>query len=417
MRRRLLSLLLRLLTGAGFLQSLRIALGCLAANKLRSMLTMLGVIIGVTSVIVMVSIIGGARDQVVKEFEEMGSRLVIIFFSPEERKKGEGKSHIEFLTNDDADAIRRGCPLVAEVSPEMPMSDTIFQVGGEELKGQLNGCQPEYARLHNVKLQSGRFFSRADYDSWNRVCVIGSEVKEKLWPDRDPIGETLHAQGQSFIVIGVVERKGRSMGQDPDKMVLAPLTTLQKRVSGDKRVWVIWAQTKRVEQTEEAADQIWALLMRRHGNQPDFTVDSQSRILQAVDKILAIFALVFGGVAGLALLVGGIGIMNIMLVSVTERTREIGLRKAVGAKRRHILVQFLTESMTLSGVGGLIGVGCGYGVSRIVDIASKGNMHTQVPLFVSIGAFCFACSVGVFFGIYPAYRASKLDPITALRHE
>jgi putative ABC transport system permease protein len=401
----------------GFLQSLRIALGCLAANKLRSALTMLGVIIGVTSVIAMVSIIGGARDQVVKQFEEMGSRLVIIFFSPEERKKGEGRTHLEFLDTDDAAAIRRDCSLVTEVSPELPMDDTTFSVGGEEFKGRLIGCQPDYARLHNVKLEEGRFFSQADYDAWNKVCVIGPTIKEKLWPKESPIGKTLHARGVDLIVIGLSQKKGRAMGEDPDKQVLMPLTTAQKRITGDKRVWVIWAQTADVRQTEEAADQIWALLMRRHGNQPDFTVDSQSRILQAIDKILAIFALVFGGVAGMALLVGGIGIMNIMLVSVTERTREIGLRKAVGAKRRHILVQFLTESMTLSGVGGLIGVACGYGISRVVELASKGNMHTKVPLFVAVGGFCFACAVGVFFGIYPAWRAAKLDPIQALRHE
>jgi putative ABC transport system permease protein len=159
------------------------------------------------------------------------------------------------------------------------------------------------------------------------------------------------------------------------------------------------------------------VLMRRHDNQPDFVVDSQSRILAAIDKILAIFALVLGGVAGLALLVGGIGIMNIMLVSVTERTREIGLRKAMGAKRRHILFQFLTESMTLSGIGGLLGIGAGCGLSWVVGAISKGEMHTHVPLWMALGAFCFACGVGVFFGIFPAWRASRLDPIEALRHE
>ncbi len=337
--------------------------------------------------------------------------------SPEERKKGEGASHIEFLSNDDADAIRRECSLVTEVSPELPMNDTTLEVGGEEFKANLIGCQPEYARLHSVKLEEGRFFSQADYDSWNKVCVIGPTIKEKLWPNESPLGKTLHARGVDLVVIGLAKKKGRAMGEDPDKQALMPLTTAQKRITGDKRVWVIWAQTGNVQQTEEAADQIWALLMRRHANQPDFTVDSQSRILQAIDKILAIFKLVFGGVAGLALLVGGIGIMNIMLVSVTERTREIGLRKAVGAKRRHILVQFLTESMTLSGVGGLIGVACGYGISRIVDVASKGNMHTKVSFLAALGGFCFACAVGVFFGIYPAWRAAKLDPIQALRHE
>jgi len=401
----------------GFLQSLRIALSCLAANKLRSALTMLGVIIGVASVIAMVSIIAGARYQVVKEFEQMGSRLIMIFVSPDERKKGEGWSHVEFLTIRDAEAIREECPLVDEVSPEMPMESTVFEAGGEEVTGKLVGCQPESARLHNLKLQSGRFFSQRDYDDWRKVCVIGPDVKEKLWPEETAEGTTLRASGVTFTVIGVTQSKGRSMGQDVDKDVYAPLSTCQKRITGNDNVYLMWAQTSAVEQTEEAADQIWAVLMRRHDNQPDFTVDSQSRILAAIDKILAIFALVLGGVAGLALLVGGIGIMNIMLVSVTERTREIGLRKAVGAKRRHIMIQFLTESMTLSGIGGIMGVGFGAGISWVVEAATKGRMPTHVPVWMALGAFGFACGVGVFFGIYPAWRASRLDPIEALRHD
>ena len=400
----------------GFLQSLRVALECLAANKLRSALTMLGVIIGVASVIAMVSIFEGARHQVVKQFEEMGSRLVIIFFSPEERKKGEGRSHVEFLTIDDAEAIRRECPLVTDVSPELP-GEADLEVGGETYKGRYVGCQPEFARLHNTELASGRFFTREEYRTWAKVCVIGHKVKQELWGDKDPIGETLHTRGVDFTVIGVAARRGRSMDQDPDKEVYAPLSTIQKRITGDKRVWVMWAQARNVEDTEEAADQIWALLMRRHGNQPDFTVDSQSRILEAIGRILAIFGIVFGGVGGLALLVGGIGIMNIMLVSVTERTREIGLRKAVGAKRRHILFQFLTESMTLSGIGGLIGIAFGTGISRLITLATQGDMPTKVPLWVAVGGFLFACAVGVFFGLYPAYRASRLDPIQALRYE
>ena len=401
----------------GFLQSLRVAFSCLAANKLRSALTMLGVIIGVASVITMVAFIEGIRNQVVKEFEEMGSRLVIIFFSPEERKKGEGRSHIQFLTTDDAEAIRQQCPLVVEVSPEMPMDNTDFEVQGETFKGRLVGCQPEFAQLHNVKLDEGRFFSQADYDSWNKVCIVGATVKKELWPNTSPIGRTLEAHGVSFMVIGVAKRRGRAMGEDPDKEVYAPLTSAQKRITGDKRVWVMWAQTGDLRDTEAAADQIWAVLMRRHSNQPDFTVDSQSRILQAIGRILAMFGIVLGGIGGLSLLVGGIGIMNIMLVSVTERTREIGLRKAVGAKRRHIMVQFLTEAMTLSGIGGILGVALGSGLSWLVDFGTKGDMPTKVPVWAAAVGFFFACGVGVFFGLYPAWRAARLDPIEALRHD
>jgi putative ABC transport system permease protein len=401
----------------GFLQSLRIALSCLAANKLRSALTMLGVIIGVASVITMVAFIEGIRDQAVKEFEQMGSGLVIVSFAPEERERGEGLSHVEYLTLDDADAIRRECPLVVEVSPEYTMQDRKLESGGREYTGAVAAGQPHYARLHNIEVEAGRFFSQEDCDGWRKVCVVGATVREKLWPDEDPIGQTLRIHGLSFTVIGVAERKGRTMGEDPDRYVYAPITTLQKRIAGNKRVWIIIVKTADVRQAEAAADQIWALLMRRHGNQPDFRVDTQSRMLQAIGRILALFALVLGGVAGLALLVGGIGIMNIMLVSVTERTREIGLRKAVGAKRRHIMVQFLTEAMTLSGIGGLLGVALGAGLSWLVAVATKGDMPTKVPIWMAVLGFCFACAVGIFFGIYPAWRAARLDPIQALRYE
>jgi len=401
----------------GFLQSLRVAFACLAANKLRSVLTMLGVIIGVASVIAMVSIIEGIREQVVKEFEQMGSRLVVVVFSPEDREKGEGKSHIEFMTIEDAEAIRRECPLVTRVSPEYTMSGRKLESAGAEYTCEVVAGDQHYAELHSVELASGRFYSGQDCETYQKVCIVGATVSEKLWPEEDPIGQTVRIHGISFTVIGVAKRIGRRMGEDPDRRVYAPITTLQKRIAGNRWVWVIFAQTERMEDSEEAADQIWSVLMRRHNNQPDFTVDTQSRMLEAVGRLLSLFGFVLGGVGGLALLVGGIGIMNIMLVSVTERTREIGLRKAMGAKRRHIMVQFLVESMTLSGLGGILGVGAGAGLSWVVGFFMKEDMPTHVPIWVAAGGFCFACAVGVFFGIYPAWRAAKLDPIQALRYE
>jgi len=401
----------------GFLQSLRVAFSCLAANKLRSVLTMVGVIIGVASVIVMVSIIEGIRDQVVKEFEQMGSRLVVVVFTPEEREKGAGKSHIEFMTTDDAEAIRRECPLVTAVSPEYEMRDRELESGGREYTCNVAAGDAYYATLHNVELAKGRFFSESDCDTYRKVCVVGSTVAEKLWPDEDPVAQTVRIHGISFTVIGVAKPKGRTMGEDPDKRVYAPITTLQKRIAGNRWVWVIFAQTAKMEDTDEAADQIWSVLMGRHNNQPDFTVDTQSRMLEAIGRILGLFGIVLGGVGGLALLVGGIGIMNIMLVSVTERTREIGLRKAVGAKKRHIMVQFLVESMTLSGIGGMFGVAVGGGLSWLVGAIMKEDMPTHVPIWVAVLGFSFACAVGVFFGLYPAWRAARLDPIQALRYE
>jgi putative ABC transport system permease protein len=401
----------------GFLQSLRVAFSCLAANKLRSVLTMVGVIIGVASVIAMVSIIEGIREQIVKEFEQMGSRLVVVVFSPEEREKGEGRSHIEFMTIEDAEAIRRECPLVTTVSPEYTMSGRKLESAGAEYTCEVVAGDEYYADLHSIKLTSGRFYSGQDCETYEKVCVVGSKVAEKLWPEEDPIGQTVRIHGISFTVIGVAKKIGRRMGEDPDRRVYAPITTLQKRIAGNRWVWVIFAQTELMEDTEEAADQIWSVLMRRHNNQPDFTVDTQSRMLEAIGRLLGLFSVVFGGVGGLALLVGGIGIMNIMLVSVTERTREIGLRKAVGAKKRHIMVQFLVESMTLSGIGGVLGVAFGCGLSWLVGAIMKEDMPTHVPIWVAVVGFCFACAVGVFFGIYPAWRAARLDPIQALRYE
>jgi putative ABC transport system permease protein len=228
----------------GFLQSLLVALSCLAANKLRSFLTMLGVIIGVCSLIVMVSIIEGARYQVVKEFEEMGSRLIMIFVSPDERKKGEGWSHVEFLTVKDAEAIREECPLVEEVSPEMAMENTTFDAGGEQVTGKLVGCQSQFARLHNVKLASGRFFSQEDCDDWRKVCIVGHGIKKRLWPEDKAEGQTLRANGVTFTVIGVTEEKGRSMGEDVNKDVYAPLSTCQKRIAGNDNVYMMWAPTR-----------------------------------------------------------------------------------------------------------------------------------------------------------------------------
>jgi len=401
----------------GLLQSLRVGLSCLAANKLRSVLTMVGVIIGVASVIVMVSIIEGIRDQVVKEFEQMGSRLVVVVLTPEKREKGEGRSHIEFMTIDDAEAIRRECPLVTAVSPEYTMSDRTLESAGNEYTCEVVAGDAYYAELHNVELARGRFYSTRDCDMYQKVCVVGATVAERLWPDEDAVGQTVRIHGISFTVIGEAKRIGRRMGEDPDRRVYAPITTLQKRIAGDRRVWVIFAQTATTDDTEEAADQIWSVLMRRHNNQPDFTVDTQSRMLEAIGRILGLFGMVLGGVGGLALLVGGIGIMNIMLVSVTERTREIGLRKAVGAKSRQIMLQFLIEAVTLSGVGGVMGVGTGAGLAWLVGAVMKEDMPTHVPIWVAVLGFCFACAVGVFFGVYPAWRAAKLDPIQALRYE
>jgi ABC-type antimicrobial peptide transport system permease subunit len=409
------------------LHCLYTALGNLRANKMRSALTMLGVIIGVSAVIVMVSIVEGARAQVVKEFERLGSSLIIIAYDPRRVVEERSTRRLVGLTMDDVRAIREECDLVSGLSAELPIGqDMIVRYYDTETKAGVRGVQPDFARLRNVTIAQGRFLTEEDVDTWAKVVVIGSKVRALLYGKEDPIGKDIDVQGVTATVVGVLEPKGRSGDEDTDKMVLAPITTIQKRFVGIEVVGMLWAQPVSSEMIGPAMDQIWECLMRRHDNAPGFQVDSLENIQNAIGRILSIFGLVLGGIAGLALLVGGIGIMNIMLVSVTERTKEIGLRKAVGARRRDILTQFLIEAATVSGTGGMVGIGLGAGVAYLISVISKQVMKggiggqgipAHLPLWSILGAFAFSAGVGVFFGLYPAVRAARLDPIEALRHE
>jgi putative ABC transport system permease protein len=409
------------------LHCLHTALANLRANKLRSALTMLGVIIGVSAVIIMVSIVEGARHNIVQEFERLGSSLIIVAYDPRKVEEQRSTRRLVGLTMDDVRAIREQCDLVSGLSAELPVGQELMvRYFDAEMKVQIRGIQPDFARLRNVTIAQGRFVSDDDVESWAKVAVIGSKVKTGLFGAGDAIGKEVDIQGVTATVIGVMEAKGRSGDQDTDKMVLAPITTMQKRFVGFEVVGMLWAQPANPTMIGLAMDQIWECLMRRHGNAPGFQVDSLENIQNAIGRILSIFGLVLGGIAGLALLVGGIGIMNIMLVSVTERTKEIGLRKAVGARRRDILAQFLIESATVSGTGGVVGIALGAGVAQVASMISrqlmKGGIAGQgipayLPLWSVLGAFAFSAGVGVFFGLYPAVRAARLDPIEALRHE
>lgn len=397
-------------------QCFLVALASLRANKLRSFLTMLGIIIGVGSVIVMVSLVEGARYQVIKEFEELGSNLIFVVYAPEQRESGRRRGVFEGLTLEDAEAIKRDCPLVAKVSPEMRFSAKVRH-GKKEREVPIMGVGEEVNDVINVRISQGRTVDRMDVRKWRRVCVLGQKVVDDLFGKDDPIGQEVRVWNVRLQVIGVLAKKGRSLGEDRDNFVYVPLTAIHKRFIGGKIIASITVKAVSPEKTNEAADQIWELLRRRHENVQDFIVDTQVGILKSVGKIINIFALVLGGIGGLSLLVGGIGIMNIMLVSVTERTKEIGLRKAVGAKRRDILIQFLTESMTLSLIGGLFGMGFGASLSWLVGFVMKDKLPTHVPIWAALTAFIFSAAVGIFFGIYPAMRAARLDPIVALRHE
>jgi putative ABC transport system permease protein len=249
------------------------------------------------------------------------------------------------------------------------------------------------------------------------VCALGPEVAAKLFEAADPIGRDVTVNGLRLTVVGLLEAKGRSMDQNYDDQVYIPLSTVQKRMTGSDRVNIIFAQSRDPEATNAAMDQVWAALMRRHDNRPDFRVDSQSHILAMLNTIMFGLAAGLSSIAGLSLLVGGIGIMNIMLVSVTERTREIGIRKAVGAKRSDILSQFLIEAVTLSGIGGLLGVALGQGVAAIVAAVAGDRLPASVPPWAAALGFAFSVGVGIVSGVYPAFRAARLDPIDALRYE
>ncbi len=436
------------------LESFRVALTALVANKLRSLLTMLGVIIGVGAVIIMISIIQGARQKVVKDFNENGSNVVFAFYSPKREKRNTGT--FEGLTMDDVQAIERRATLIETIVPRLEGSAKALR-GKKDFSAKAVGATGDYLSVNSIKVDQGRFFSGSglnlnlkgaldavaaqeanklrvaqgrmlgidDQQSWAKVCVIGDKVKKKLFDEGEEVlGKVITVTiGQARLpltVVGVLEYKGNNNFGDgsPDDQILIPFSTMQKRFTGGKIVAMLSARSRGEGTAEAAADQIFAILKARHPAQAqDFIIDTQEGLLKRLDQVLMVFQIVLGGVGFLSLLVGGIGVMNIMLVSVTERTKEIGIRKAVGAKRADILTQFVTESMTVSGVGGLLGVAFGYGISALIGFAMKDQLPTYVPLWAAGLGFGFAVGVGMFFGIYPAVRASKLDPINALRYE
>lgn len=401
-------------------ESIRIALEALWANKLRALLTMLGVIIGVSSVIIMIAIVQGARRQVINQFEGNGANLIFAFYDP--RPDSVSRGGFSGLQMDDIRAITEQCTLVGGVSPTATTSVEASYLSNRR-SVQLTGVLAVYTDTNNIAVDEGRFIDGVDDDTYSKACVIGPKLKVRLFGAVDPIGKEIRCSGNGQIVamtvVGVLVKKDRGPGgEDFNNGIFASLKSVQKRFTGSSYINGFSTKAYDVKQTQAGADQVFAVLERRHPkNAQDFIVDTQESLLAQIDKVLALFQLVLGGVGGLSLLTGGIGIMNIMLVSVTERTKEIGVRKAVGAKRSSILMQFVIEAMVVSGVGGLVGIGLGWGLSTTVDHFTHKQLPLFVPLWAIILGFSFALGVGLFFGIYPAWRASKLDPITALRYE
>ena len=401
-------------------EAVQVALAALWANKLRALLTMLGVIIGVMSVIIMIALVQGIRQQFLSQFASNGANLLFAFYQPKVGTVARGG--FSGLTMDDARAVAARATLIDSVSPKADTS-VVAQNGTHRRQVTLSGVDDTFDQTFNITPTSGRFLRPDDVASWGKACVLGQKVKNDLFPDTDPLGKEIQCSTDggskvSLVVVGVLEKKDASFSGDFNNNIFTSLTTVQKRFSNSTKIDSFTARAVDISQAEAAADQAWSILKQRHPlNYKDIVVDTQEGVLKQIDTFLNIVQLALGGIGGLALLTGGIGIMNIMLVSVTERTREIGIRKAVGATRNAILLQFVVEAAVVSGLGGLIGVACGYGVAQAVNTLTHGNLPTFVPLWAAELGFGFAVGVGLFFGIYPAFRAAKLDPITALRYE
>ncbi len=405
------------------LASLRIALRALMVNKMRSALTMLGIIIGVGAVVAMIAVGSGAKQRISEQIASMGSNLLIVL-SGSSTSGGLrfGSGTVPTLTVDDAKAILTEIPAVRYVAPTLGGGAQVV-FGNQNWSTIVNGTTPEALEIREWPLSSGRSFTQQDVDGATKVCLLGKTVADNLFGGIDPIGQVIRIKMVPFTVIGVLAPKGQStQGQDQDDTIIVPLTTAQKKLFGMQfpgMVRVMLVQARGPEVMKEAEEQIIDLLRQRHHIQPkqdnDFSVRNLTEIMSTAEQSASVMSLLLGAIASISLIVGGIGIMNIMLVSVTERTREIGIRIAVGAKGRDILLQFLIESLVLSLIGGTVGIGIGVAGTLIL------SSFTQWPTLFSIEAillaFLFSGSVGVFFGFYPARKASMLNPIEALHYE
>ncbi len=407
------------------LPAVRIALRALRVNKLRAALTMLGIIIGVGAVIATVAIGSGAEQRIADQIKSIGSNMMIVM--PGSTTSGGlrlGFGSTLTLSEDDARAIALEVPMVQAVAPSMRgTAQVVF--GNQNWSTIVQGATPDYLEVRDWGLAAGRSIAQEDLDGATKVVVLGRTVVENLFGDGDPLGQIVRIKKVPFTVVGVLSPKGQSAwGQDQDDVVLIPLSTAKKKVLGvsqanARMVGVIAVKVRSGDQMPEAEAQITDLLRQRHRQQPwqenDFSLRNLAEVFRAQEESSRTMRNLLGAVAAVSLLVGGIGIMNIMLVSVTERTREIGIRMAVGARTWDIRWQFLVEAVTLALIGGLAGVGLGVGGSAA--IARMAQWATLVSPVAVVGAFAAAATTGLLFGLYPAWRASLLDPIEALRYE
>jgi putative ABC transport system permease protein len=403
--------------------TVKISLRALRVNKMRSALTMLGIIIGVGAVIAMLAVGTGASMQISAQIASMGSNLLIIL--PGSTTSGGvrmGAGTQPTLTMDDSEAILRECPAVADVAPVLSgVAQVVY--GHQNWSTGIVGTTPSMLDVRDWPIASGRAFTNQDVKSATKVCLLGQTVVDNLFGDENPVGQIVRIKSVPFTVDGVLATKGQSaMGQDQDDTIYIPVTTAQKKLFGTAfpgMVRIIMVKAKTEQDLGPAEQQINELLRQRHHIGPkqdsDFTVRNLTQMMQAAEQSTKVMTLLLGAIASVSLLVGGIGIMNIMLVSVTERTREIGIRMAIGAKTWDIRLQFIIEALILSLTGGVVGIIVGVSGSKILAMAA--GWTTVVSPFSILMAFGFSGLVGIFFGFYPAYKASLLNPIDALRYE
>jgi putative ABC transport system permease protein len=403
-----------------YIEILRIAFDALVRNKMRSLLTMLGIIIGVGAVIAMVAIGQGAQAEVEAQISSLGTNVLMLFSGSQNRGGVQGGAGTGVdLSEEDGDAIREQCPAVAYLTP-------MLSTGGQIIKGNINwgtriyGGSPDYFSIRDWRIDRGDFFTDQDVRAATKVCILGRTIVDQLFPNEDPIGQTVRIRSIPFRIVGTLMPKGQNaMGQDQDDQIIIPYTTVVKRLMGQSRSWGYLIGARSKPEIDEAVAQITDLLRVRHKLNPaddnDFTIRSQTDIAQARNQASSTMSMLLASIAAVSLVVGGIGIMNIMLVSVTERTREIGVRMSIGARRMDILSQFLLEAMVMSLLGGAIGILLGVGGSHLITaIAGWSTFISTGSIVLSV---VFSMLVGIFFGYYPARKAASLNPIDALRYE
>lgn len=400
-------------------ETIKISIRSLSSNKMRTLLSMLGIIIGVAAVIAVISIASGSRQQVTSRISDMGSNLINIRPGWSRGRFGHfGSSSEDIFTMELGEAIKDYSPSVKRVAP-ISQASGYLMVGDNNYQANIIGTTMDYLEINKYYPESGKFFSQYDLENASKVIVLGSELVEELYEDINPVGSKITFYYNNhplvFKIIGVMEEKDMGIAGDLNGNAYIPITTYLNTISNSRYVDSFVAQARSAEEASQAVEQIEYLLTKYIGNEDEFNLMSQDELLDTINEVAGSMTLMLSGIAAISLLVGGIGIMNIMLVSVTERTREIGIRKALGAKRKHVLSQFLIEALTLSVIGGIVGVIVG-GIAAY-GVAQMGGWPLVLSIPTVLLALTFSLVVGVFFGIYPAVKASKLDPVIALSYE